>query len=52
MILITKTSWSFFIIVDKLIGIKKLLSLDSDETTFYDNLVSLNGDCDSDENGG
>ena len=34
-ILITKTSWSFFIIVDKLknrkIGIKKLLSLDSDD---------------------
>ena len=31
---------------------KKLLSLDSDEMTFYNHLVSLNGDCDSDENCG
>ena len=56
-ILITKTSWSFFMILDKLRNWqsdcdKKLLSLDSDEMTFYNHLVSLNGDCDSDENCG
>ena len=57
LIFITKTSWSFFMILDKLRNWqsdcdKKLLSLDSDEMTFYNHLVSLNGDCDSDENCG